>query len=149
MRACACWQTLRMAMRHDHRLRDGFRTRHSRALALGITSVCRRYSSESFHQHARARMFMTYPFCCRGGMYVSFLYVNLDLRLVIMLPAYACSMFASLPRTPYAVPAPAMCRAPGLPISVGGAGAHTAPASPTLTLAVGVVCAAQNRLPKA
>ena len=40
-------------------------------------------------------------------------------------------------------------RAPGLPISVGGAGAHTAPASPTLTLAVGVVCAAQNRLPKA
>ena len=52
---------------------------------------------------------------CHGGMYISFLYVKLDLRLVIMLPAYACSMFASLPRTPYAVPAAGHVPTPGPP----------------------------------
>ena len=58
---------------------------------------------------------MIYPFCCHGGMYVSFLYAKLDLRLVIMLPAYACSMFASLPRMPYAVPAAGHVPTPGPP----------------------------------
>ena len=89
--------------------------------------------SSKFRRKRRS-WFMIYPFCCHGGMYVSFLYAKLDLRLVIMLPAYACSMFASLPRTPSTAPCqpPAMCRPLSLPISVRGARTHVGLAPRTL-----------------
>ena len=80
-----------------------------------LTKVCRRCSPDSFSFVRRARMFMRYPFSCHGGMYLGFEYVELDLRLVIMLPAYACSMLALLPRTGVCVHAGA-----GMPSSEAG-----------------------------